>query len=50
MFQLSAGEIIVIALLALIFFGPHGCADMVRKIGQWVGKIQKTFRDGQDQL
>lgn len=48
MFELSLGEIIVIATLALLFFGPHGCMDILKKLGQWLKRIQEAFHSPKD--
>ena len=41
MFNLGAGEVMVIALLALIVLGPTRLPDAARQIGSFMGEIRK---------
>ncbi len=41
MFGLGAGEMLVVAILALIFIGPDRLPDLARKLGRW----GREFRD-----
>lgn len=43
MFQ--TGEIIIIALLALIVLGPRRLPEMARKAGYWASELRKAARE-----
>ena len=43
--MLQTGEIIVIALLALIVLGPRRLPEAARKIGQWTAELRKAARE-----
>lgn len=43
--MLQTGEIIIIALLALVVLGPRRLPEMARKIGQWTAELRKAARD-----
>lgn len=43
--MLQSGEIIVIAILALIVLGPRRLPDAARKIGQWTSELRKAARE-----
>lgn len=42
--NIGGGEILVIALLALILFGPEDIVNMMRKIGQFTRRTQQMWR------
>jgi sec-independent protein translocase protein TatB len=43
--MLQTGEIIVIAILALIVLGPRRLPEAARKIGQWTSELRKAARE-----
>jgi len=42
--NIGGGELLVIALLALILFGPEDLAKMMRKIGEFARRTQQMWR------
>lgn len=43
--MLQTGEIIIIALLALVVLGPTRLPDMARKIGKWTAELRQAARE-----
>lgn len=43
--MLQAGEILVIALLALVLLGPKRMPEMARKVGKWLGDIRGAAQE-----
>lgn len=43
--MLQTGEILIIALLALVVLGPKRLPEMARKIGTWTAELRKAARD-----
>lgn len=43
--MLQTGEIIIIALLALVVLGPSRLPDMARKMGRWTMELRNAARD-----
>ena len=43
--MLQTGEIIIIALLALVVLGPKRLPEMARKAGQWAAELRKAARE-----
>ena len=43
--MLQGGEIIIIALLALIVLGPKRLPELARKIGQWTSELRTAARE-----
>lgn len=43
--MLQTGEIIIIALLALVVLGPSRLPDMARKTGRWMMELRNAARD-----
>ena len=43
--MLQTGEIIIIALLALVVLGPTRLPEMARKIGKWTAELRQAARD-----
>ena len=50
MFDFSATEFLIIALVALIVIGPRELPGLLRQIGQMVGKVRRMASEFQDQL
>lgn len=45
MFGFSFSELIVVVLVTLIVMGPKDLPKMLRKLGQWAGKIRRAAAD-----
>jgi len=52
MFGLGTGELIVVAILALIFIGPEKLPTIATKLGKWtreirsgIDEIKQNFKD-----
>lgn len=43
--MLQGGEIIIIALIALIVLGPKRLPELARKIGQWTSELRSAARE-----
>jgi Tat protein translocase TatB subunit len=43
--MLQGGEIIIIALLALIVLGPKRLPELARKVGQWTAELRAAARE-----
>ena len=43
--MLQGGEIIIIALLALVVLGPRRLPELARKVGQWTAELRQAARD-----
>ncbi len=50
MFDFSSGELLLIAVAALIFIKPKDLPGVLRAIGQWTGKIRRMAGEFQDQF
>ncbi len=50
MFDFSATEFLIIALVALIVIGPRELPGLLRQIGQMVGKVRRMASEFQEQL
>jgi sec-independent protein translocase protein TatB len=50
MFDLSSGELLLIALAVLIFIKPKDLPMVLRTVGQWTGKIRRMAGEFQDQF
>lgn len=50
MFNLGGGELLVIALIALIVLGPERLPDAARTVGKVVGEIRKLSTGFQDEV
>jgi sec-independent protein translocase protein TatB len=50
MFNLGAGELLVIALIALIVLGPERLPDAARTVGKVVGEVRKLSTGFQDEV
>ncbi len=49
MFGLGFGELCVIALVAMIVIGPRDLPKVMRKAGQWAGKLRRMAADARAQ-
>ncbi|MFN7146979.1 MAG: Sec-independent protein translocase protein TatB, partial [Myxococcota bacterium] len=45
MFDFGFGEILVIAVLVIVFVGPDGLPDMMRVLGRFYGQIRRASDD-----
>ena len=43
--MLQTGEIVVIALLALVLLGPRRLPEIARKLGRWTNELRNAARD-----
>lgn len=43
--MLQSGEIVIIALLALVVFGPKRLPEMARKVGRWTAELRSAARE-----
>ncbi len=43
--MLQGGEMIIIALLALVVLGPKRLPELARKVGQWSAELRQAARD-----
>ena len=50
MFDFSSGELLVIAVAALILIKPKDLPGVLRAVGQWTGKIRRMAGEFQDQF
>ena len=50
MFGLNWGEVIVIAIVALIAIGPKELPTVLRTLGQWMGKVRRMANEFQGQF
>jgi sec-independent protein translocase protein TatB len=44
-FGLSFGELVVVVIVALVVMGPHELPKVLRKLGQWAGKLRRMAYD-----
>lgn len=44
MFGVDSSELIIVAVLALLFIGPKELPSAMRTVGRWVGKIRAVSR------
>lgn len=53
MFDIASGELLLVALVALLVIGPKDLPRVLRYVGQWVGKARRMashFRSGIDEM
>jgi sec-independent protein translocase protein TatB len=50
MFDISWSELLLIAVVALVFIGPKELPSVLRTVGQWTGKIRRMASEFQDQF
>ncbi len=43
--MIGASEMLVVLVLALIFFGPKKLPELMRSLGKAMGEYQKALRD-----
>ena len=53
MFGIDSGELLIIAVVALVIIGPKDLPRVMRAVGQWVGRARgmaRHFRTGMDAM
>jgi len=53
MFGIDSGELLIVAIVALVVIGPKDLPNVMRTIGHWVGRARgmaKHFRSGIDTM
>jgi sec-independent protein translocase protein TatB len=53
MFDIASGELLLVALVALLVIGPKDLPRVLRMVGNWVGKARRVagqFRSGFDEM
>ena len=53
MFDIASGELLLVALVALLVIGPKDLPRVLRIVGNWVGKargVAAQFRSGFDEM
>ncbi len=53
MFDIASGELLLVALVALLVIGPKDLPRVLRTVGNWVGKarsVASQFRSGFDEM
>src|SRR5690349_15312145 len=45
MFGLSFGELVVLIIVAVVVIGPRDLPKVLRKLGQWAGKMRRMAAD-----
>lgn len=48
MFDLGWSELLLVAVLAIVFIGPKDLPGVMRKVGQYVGKMRAMAREFQN--
>lgn len=44
MFGVDTSELLIIAVIALLFIGPKDLPDAMRTVGRWIGKVRGMAR------
>ncbi len=53
MFDIAPSEMLVVAIVAIVFIGPKDLPRVMRFVGQWVGKgrtMARHFRSAMDEM
>jgi sec-independent protein translocase protein TatB len=53
MFDIAPSELLLLAVVALVFIGPKDLPKVMRVVGRWIGKARATashFRSGIDEM
>ncbi len=50
MFDVGFSEMMLIGLIALLVLGPERLPPLIRGLGRWVGRAQRTVRELKTQL
>jgi sec-independent protein translocase protein TatB len=53
MFDIASGELLLVALVALLVIGPKDLPRVLRVVGNWIGKARRVagqFRSGFDEM
>ena len=48
--QIGWFEILIVVVLAILIIGPKDFPIMLRKIGQWMGSLKKSFSEFQKEV
>jgi sec-independent protein translocase protein TatA len=48
--NIGAGEIIVIALVALLIFGPKKLPEIARNFGKAINQFKKSYKEVEDEI
>ncbi|HEX7664049.1 MAG TPA: Sec-independent protein translocase protein TatB, partial [Polyangiaceae bacterium] len=49
MFGLGFGELVIIAIVAMVVIGPRDLPKVMRKAGQWAGKLRRMAAEARAQ-
>src|SRR5947208_16907219 len=53
MFDIAPSELLLLAVVALVFIGPKDLPKVMRVVGRWLGKVRAMaghFRSGLDEM
>ncbi|WP_454884993.1 Sec-independent protein translocase protein TatB [Sphingomonas oryzagri] len=53
MFDIAPSELLIVAVVAIVFIGPKDLPRVMRVVGQWVGKgrsMARHFRSAMDEM
>src|SRR5258707_2578416 len=50
MFDIGWSELLVIAVVAIVFIGPKDLPRVLRSVGRWTGQVKRMARDFQNQF
>ncbi len=50
MFDIGWTELLLVAILAIVLFRPSDLPQIMRKLGQWAGKLRRFVHDMQSQF
>lgn len=50
MFDVGFTEVLLIGLIALLVLGPERMPGLIRGVGRWLGRAQRTVRELKTQL
>lgn len=50
MFEISFGELILVAAIALVVIGPDHIPSFAKSLGKWIAKIKKLMDDTRSEV